>query len=80
MFLRQIVELPLHVERADRLAVFEIDNPVPGRIARNVARALDGIVQDEISWQTAFFEQRRARKPSCRSSARSRTGSCSNRR
>src|SRR5204862_5529381 len=58
MSLREIVELPLHVERADGFAVFEIDNPLPGRIARNVARAADGIVEDKIARQLTLLEER----------------------
>ena len=59
MPLSEIVELPLHIERADGFAVFKIDNPFARRIARDVARAADGVVEHEISRQLALFEQRK---------------------
>src|ERR1051325_5032438 len=39
MFLREIVELPWHVERADGSAVLKIDNPLARRVARDIGRA-----------------------------------------
>ena len=39
-------------------------------VARDIARALDGIGQDKIPRQAAFLEQRQERKQSCRFSAR----------
>src|SRR5437899_856718 len=39
MSLRQIVELPLYIERTDRFAVFKIDNPTSVGVARNGACA-----------------------------------------
>ena len=80
MFLREMMKLPLHVERADGFAVLEIDDPLLGRIARDVARALHGVSQDKISRQTAFLQQATTRTRSCRSSARWQTDSCSSRR
>ena len=56
MPLRQFVKLPLHIERADAFAVFKIDNPLPGGIAGDIARALDGIGQDKIARQAILFE------------------------
>ena len=58
MSLRQIVELPLYIERTDRFAVFKIDNPTSVGVARNVACALHCIGQDKISRQSAFFQER----------------------
>src|SRR5438876_9402028 len=58
MSLRQIVELPLYIERTDRFAVFKIDNPTSVGVARNVACALHRIGQDKISRQSAFFQER----------------------
>ena len=49
MPLREIVKLPLHIERADGFAVLEIDNPFPRRIAGDVASAANGVVEDEIA-------------------------------
>src|SRR5439155_25748270 len=59
MFLRQVVELPLDIERTNRFAVFKIDNPTSVRVARNVAGALHRIGQDKISRQSAVFQKRK---------------------
>ena len=55
---RQLVELPLNIERADGLAIFQPHDPGASRVAGNVARALDGIGQNKILRQPALFEQR----------------------
>ena len=43
------VELPLDIKCADGFAVLEIDDPLARGIARDVARAADRVVEDEIS-------------------------------
>src|SRR5437870_11735659 len=58
MSLSEIVELPLPIGRADGFAVLKIDNPFPRRIARNVARAADGVVEHKVSRQLALLEER----------------------
>ena len=57
MPLRQIVELPLDIERANGRTVLKIDNPLAGRIARDVARTADGVVENEIARQLALLEE-----------------------
>ena len=57
MLLREFMELPLHIERANRLPILKIDNPTSRGISRNIARALYGIVEDKVSRQAAFFEK-----------------------
>ncbi len=57
-WLRQLVELPLNVEAADGLAVFQPHDPGARRVAGNIARALHGVAQAEIFGQTPIFEQR----------------------
>src|SRR5438270_7092833 len=59
MSLREIVKLPLHIERADGFAVLKIDNPFAGWIARDVARAANGVVEDKIARQLTLLEQRK---------------------
>src|SRR5690349_5467789 len=59
MFLRQLMKLPLDVERTYGFPIFQLDNPFAGRIPGDVARALDGVVQDEIPWQAAVFKKRK---------------------
>src|ERR1700720_3265346 len=58
MALGEIVELPLDVQRANSFAVFKIDNPLAGRIARDVARAANGVVENKIARQLALLEER----------------------
>jgi hypothetical protein len=58
IFPGQLMEFPLHIERADVLAILELDNPLLSRIARDVARALDGVGQNKIPRQTAILQQR----------------------
>src|SRR5439155_12457109 len=58
MFLCELKEFTLHIKRADALAILEPDNPLLSRIARDIARALDGIGQDKISRQTPILQQR----------------------
>src|SRR4029450_12692455 len=58
IFLRQLMEFPLHIECADGLAILELDNPSLTRIARDIARAMDGVDQDKIPRQTAILKQR----------------------
>src|SRR5438477_12445633 len=62
MALSEIVELPLHIERANSFAVFKIDNPLAGRIAGDVASAPDGVVENKIAWQLALLEEREHRR------------------
>src|SRR2546430_10909432 len=59
MSLREIVELPLHIERPDGFAILKIDNPFSRWIARNFAGAADGVVKHEIARQLALLEQRK---------------------
>ena len=55
MFLRQLVQLPLHVERTDRLAVFQSDDPALGG-SRETSRVPDRISQNVR--QKALLEER----------------------
>src|SRR6266853_4993804 len=58
MALGEIVELPLDIERANRFSVLKIDNPLASRIARDVARAANGVVENKIARQLALLEER----------------------
>src|SRR5205807_385626 len=62
MALGEIVELPLDIERANSFAVFKIDNPLSGRIAGDVARTANGVVENKIARQLALFEEREHRR------------------
>ena len=62
MALSEIVELPLDIERANSFTVLKIDNPLSGRIARDVASAPDGVVENKIARQLALFEEREHRR------------------
>ena len=61
MALGEIVELPLDIERANSFAVLKIDNPLASRVARDVARAANGVVENKIARQLALLEQREHR-------------------
>src|ERR1700730_1300226 len=59
MSLSEIVELPLHTDPADGLAVLKIDNPFVRGIARDVAGAADRVVEYEIARQLALLQKRK---------------------
>src|SRR5947208_13301891 len=55
---RQLVEFPLHIERADSLAILVMDNPLVSGIARDVAWAPHASGKHKTPRQTAIREQR----------------------